>query len=83
MTGLAEVHFGESGLRGFAVGPEGAPGVVILQEFWGINEVRLQGRQACMGRLELSAALTARPPHARCRRSRRTPRASPPWAIAA
>eukprot|EP00854_Cymbomonas_tetramitiformis_P012709 gene12709-15027_t len=35
---MEKVSFGDS-LPGYIVGPKGAPGVLLLQEWWGVNDI--------------------------------------------
>ena len=43
---MERVTFGSESLPGFVVGPKGAPGVIVLQEWWGItDEVKLQAER--------------------------------------
>jgi carboxymethylenebutenolidase len=36
---MEKISFGAAGLPGYIVGPADAPGVVVLQEWWGITDV--------------------------------------------
>lgn len=41
---MQAISFGKDNLPGYVVGDEGCPGVVVLQEWWGITDVSLGGR---------------------------------------
>jgi carboxymethylenebutenolidase len=35
---MEKVSFGPAGLPGYVIGPKGAPGIIVLQEWWGVND---------------------------------------------
>jgi len=35
---MEKVTFGRSGVPGYECGDKGAPGVIVLQEWWGVTE---------------------------------------------
>lgn len=55
------VTFGSPACPGLLFGVQGQPGVILLQEWWGVNEQALHTQRKCFSRVSLSP-LSARHP---------------------